>query len=136
MLEFIWLVIMICVSALCSWLFVRAESMDRDGDNLPAQIQWIGTSIAAMVIGLYLSWGRTGSVFLRWLQTSLPQAGADIATFTAYAIIGICGVVLVAGLPFGFVALAFFFKERNEDQSEEKAPTGKQAANVKQFVKR
>lgn len=135
MLESIWLFIMVCIAALCAWRHVHMEIEEYD-DEVLAQIQWLGASLGAMLIGLYLSWGGLGSVFLRWLQASLPQAGTDIANFTAYAIVGTCGLGLVAGLPFGFVMLFFFLNDRVKDQSEEDASLGKRPATIMQFPKR
>jgi hypothetical protein len=110
MFQLFWLATALVMSVFFSWMYVRQEQ--QKGDNFIAQLQWLAFSVCVMVIGLTLSWNPFGSGLLRLIQAGLPQSGSVIASLTLYVAGGLCGLLLVIGIPAASTAFFYFLQYR------------------------
>ena len=107
MLELVLFFVFMVIAILCARTSVSHE---HDVDYIDAT-RWQMASHGAALTGLAISWERTGAVLLDALRMTLPQIGTGVASFTAYAVTGIVGLVVVAGVPFATMMLISTFRE-------------------------
>lgn len=90
MLEYIWFATLMFVSFVFAGIAAKRNMEDP---------QWQLAYHGAVVMAIVISWDRLGAPALAWLMHSLPQQSSDINTLTAYAIVGVIGLVIVAAPP-------------------------------------
>lgn len=116
MLEWLWFVGLMVVSLVCA---IVAEAHDHDGEGVDAGSWQLGSHCAAFM-AIAISWERAGAPVLAALRAGLPQAGSQIADFTAYVLIGLAGLVIVGGVPFATMMLRFGMRSRAQQKPSEK----------------
>lgn len=102
MLEYMW---SIGLMAICV-VFALIAERETKGEGFDGQ--WQIAAHGAALLAIVISWDRTGAVLLKWLLGHLPQTGSQISEFTAYAIVGASGLVVVAGIPIVVMTIKFF----------------------------
>ncbi len=115
MLEYIWFVALMLVSVALGVIYsIKEAEADNEDDGFSAG-QWLLGAFCAALMALVISWEKTGLVVLTVLRSSLPQSGTAIAGFTAYALMGIAGLLVVFIIPVGASFLTYFLRSKNSN---------------------